>query len=122
MNIQGLEGMSIDDLERDLQHGGRFVMYQYCVSVLIMTFTRPTDIYYIRAGESAVTRGLQWSLLSMAFGWWGFPWGLIYTPITLVKNFGGGTDVTADVLAAMRQSRPKPAQEQQPFQWSPGKF
>lgn len=22
-------------------------------------------------------------------GWWGFPWGFIFTPIQLIKNFGG---------------------------------
>jgi hypothetical protein len=26
------------------------------------------------------------ALFSLAFGWWGFPWGLIWTPIQIGKN------------------------------------
>ena len=29
------------------------------------------------------------TLSSAALGWWGFPWGLIMTPVQLVKNIGG---------------------------------
>ncbi len=27
--------------------------------------------------------------ISLVAGWWGFPWGFLYTPIQLVKNFRG---------------------------------
>ena len=26
------------------------------------------------------------ALFSLAFGWWGFPWGLIWTPIQVIRN------------------------------------
>ncbi len=29
------------------------------------------------------------SLFSLALGWWGFPWGLIATPIQIARNLGG---------------------------------
>jgi hypothetical protein len=29
-------------------------------------------------------------------GWWGVPWGLIYTPLTLWTNLSGGRAVTAE--------------------------
>jgi len=29
------------------------------------------------------------SITSFLFGWWGFPWGMIYTPIQLIKNLDG---------------------------------
>jgi hypothetical protein len=35
--------------------------------------------------------------LSLLFGWWGLPWGLIYTPLTLWTNLSGGRDVTAEL-------------------------
>jgi hypothetical protein len=31
-------------------------------------------------------------------GWWGFPWGPIYTIGTFITNFGGGKDVTEIVM------------------------
>ena len=45
-------------------------------------------------------KALPYTLISLAFGWWGFPWGFIYTPMSLATNLGGGKDVTAQLLAA----------------------
>lgn len=98
MKIKGIEGMSIQDLQTEVYNGGRFVIYSYCISVIVMTFKRGTDIYFVRANESAVVNGLPWTLLSFLLGWWGLPWGIIYTIGTLATNLGGGKDVTDDVM------------------------
>jgi hypothetical protein len=37
-------------------------------------------------------------LISLLFGWWGIPWGPIYTVTSLFKNFGGGRDVTKEIM------------------------
>jgi len=29
------------------------------------------------------------SMFSLSFGWWGFPWGLVYTPIQIGRNIAG---------------------------------
>jgi hypothetical protein len=29
------------------------------------------------------------------FGWWGIPWGVIYTPLTIMTNVMGGFDVSS---------------------------
>ena len=42
-------------------------------------------------------RAFPYSLLTLVLGWWGIPWGLIYTPLALMTNFSGGRDVTAEV-------------------------
>jgi hypothetical protein len=31
-----------------------------------------------------------YTLTSLLFGWWGFPWGLIYTPQAIYRNLCGG--------------------------------
>jgi hypothetical protein len=62
----------------------------------------------IRGGESAVGRSFGFSLISLVLGWWGFPWGPIYTISSLVTNLGGGKDVTSEVVMAL-QSAPHPA-------------
>ena len=95
--LQGLQGVSRTELEKELAAGGRFVFYEYCISLLICTLRRPSDVVFLRAGEWGWVRGIPFTLLSLAFGWWGVPWGVIYTPLTLVTNFSGGCDVTADV-------------------------
>lgn len=94
-----MEGRSPAQLADEVRRGGRFVFYQYCFSVLIMSFKRASPIYYIPPGQSRVTPGLLWSGLSFVVGWWGFPWGFIWTPTIIFKNFMGGNDVTSEAMS-----------------------
>lgn len=108
MKIIGVEGIAVADLEQELQRGARFVIYQYCISIVVMTFKRGTDIYFVRADQNRVVRGLPWTLLSLLLGWWGIPWGPIYTIQALYLNLGGGRDVTDQVRVAMAPRQPAP--------------
>ena len=103
MKIVGAETLGADELNFELQRGGKFVVYTYCISLLVITFKRPSDIYFVRLGESRVGKGLIFSLISLLLGWWGIPWGPIYTIGSFVNNFGGGKDVTQEVLASMNR-------------------
>ena len=103
MKILGTETMSTDEVNFELQRGARFVIYEYCISLLIITFKRSSDIYFIRMGESRIGKGLGFSLISLFLGWWGIPWGPIYTITSFVTNFGGGKDVTPEVLASFNR-------------------
>lgn len=47
--------------------------------------------------ETGLKRGFVFSLVSFLFGWWGLPWGIIYTPMTIFTNLCGGQDVTDEV-------------------------
>ena len=98
MDIKGLEGISVQQLADELERGGRFVIFEYVISIVIVTFRRPSDIHYLRPGESALSKGLPYILLSALLGWWGIPFGLIYTPIAIIKNLAGGRDVTKEVM------------------------
>jgi len=113
MRIKGIEHLTDDQIMFELRRGGRFVIYQYCVSILIVTFKRPSDIYFVRAGESAAWKGIGYTLISLIFGWWGIPFGIIYTIQSLVKNFSGGTDVTEAILSEAGHEEIERAEEQQ---------
>jgi hypothetical protein len=104
MKVKGIEGMSRDQLQFEFQRGAKLVCYQYCISVGIMTFRRSSDVYFIPAGENAVVKGLPWTFLTLVAGWWGIPWGPIFSIQSLVTNLGGGKNVTSEIVAAM--SRP----------------
>ncbi len=108
MKIQGIENMSSDQLRFELQRGAKIVCYQYCVSLLVITLRRSSDAYYIPAGESSVSKGLPWTLLSLVMDWWGIPWGPIFTVQSLIVNFKGGKDLTADFSAAMTRTAVPP--------------
>jgi hypothetical protein len=97
IKIQGIDGLSQSEIDFELQRGAKFVLFQYCVSVVVLTFKRPSDIYFIRSGENAVVKGLPFTLLSLVAGWWGIPWGPIYTIQSVYNNLGGGKDVTQQV-------------------------
>ncbi len=99
--IVGLDGLSDQDIRTELQRGGKFVVFSYCVSLLVVTFKRGTDIHFIRAGEGTFLKSLPWTVLSLLLGWWGFPFGLIYTPWAVIENLSGGKDVTGQVLGAL---------------------
>jgi hypothetical protein len=109
MKIHGIEGMTTDQLRFELQRGGKLVFYQYAISILVMSFRRSSDIYFVRAGESAVSKGLPWTLLSLVGGWWGIPWGPIFTIQSLFTNLRGGKDVTANLAALLGPAGPAPA-------------
>ena len=106
MKIVGTENMGSLELTTELQRGGKFVTYPYVISLLIITFRRTSNVYFIKADESAVVKGLPFTLLSLLVGWWGIPWGIIYTIGAIWTNLGGGKDVTAEILSAMSQVRP----------------
>ncbi len=100
--IQGIEGMKHGELEFELQRGAKFIIFQYCVSVIVLTFRRPSDIYFVRQGENALVKGLPFTLLSLVAGWWGIPWGPIYTIQSIYNNSCGGKDVTQAVVDSLR--------------------
>ena len=107
--IVGLEDIkSGGELQQELQQGGKFVIYQYCISILILTFKRSSNVYFIRHEENSIVKGLPFTLLSLLLGWWGIPWGPIYTSQAVWNNFKGGKDVTTEILASMTSAPQKP--------------
>jgi hypothetical protein len=101
--IIGLEGISGSELNSQLQSGGKFVIYQFCISIIILTFRRNSNIYFIRSGENSLIKGLPFTFLSLLLGWWGIPWGPIYTIGAVLTNFQGGKDITKEVLATFQR-------------------
>jgi len=109
MKLHGVEGMSPENIRDEVHRGGRLVIYRYCVSVFVLTLRRPSDIYLIKAGHSPVTAGLPFVAISLLFGWWGFPWGPIYTVESVYRNLSGGEDVTEGVLRQILPAAAVPA-------------
>lgn len=92
--LQGAEGMTDQQIAYEIQQGGKVVFFPYTISIIVLTFSREAGPYLIRRGEGTFGKALPWMLVSMFFGWWGIPWGLIRTPISLIQCLSGGRDVT----------------------------
>jgi hypothetical protein len=106
MKIKGIEGMTVQQVRDELDRGARFVYFPYCISAVVMTFRRASDIHFVRAGESTMGKALPYAATSLLLGWWGIPWGLIWTPAALYHAFRGGKDVTAQVAASFAPAAP----------------
>lgn len=91
------------ELLRQLEQGGRFVFFEWCVSFFLFSVRRATPIVYLRPNEWGWVRGLPQTIISVLFGWWGLPWGFIYTPMAIFTNMSGGCDVTHQVVAQMHE-------------------
>jgi hypothetical protein len=98
MAVRGIENMTAEQVAAEVKIGARFVVFQYCISIVVMTFKRSSDVYFIRPGEGTLSKSVPFTLCSLFLGWWGIPWGPIWTITTIVKNLSGGRDVTNLVL------------------------
>lgn len=99
--LAGTEGMTLHQIEDDVLRGGRFRIFRYNFSLVIISFQRSSGIQYIRSGHGPGAHAWPWTLLSMVVGWWGIPWGIFFTIHTLYTNCMGGKDVTRELLAAV---------------------
>ena len=45
--IKGIEGMSGIKLNKELEKGGRFILYEYAISIVILTFHRSSTYYFV---------------------------------------------------------------------------
>jgi hypothetical protein len=100
MAVRGAEGMSDRDVAALIAQGARVIVFSYCISALVITFRRSATVL-VRPGQSALGAGMPYTLLSAVAGWWGFPFGLIFTPISIIQNLSGGKDVTGHFRAAL---------------------
>lgn len=67
--------------------------FQACISALIIT-TRNPSRHLIIGHHRIFLTGLVYSLVTLALGWWGIPWGPVYTAQTLWRNLKGGNQRT----------------------------
>ena len=98
MKIKNADGLTVAEVQQEINYGGKFVIFEYTISIIFMTFKNPTDIYFIRSDQSHWGKSLPFTILTLILGWWGFPWGIIYTPMALFTNLSGGKDVTQEVM------------------------
>lgn len=94
----GMEGLTEGQLRRELKQGGKFVVFQYCYSLIFITYRRVSPVYYVRAGNLGIANGLRYSLISLLLGWWGFPWGPVFTVGSIFNNLKGGINITGEVV------------------------
>jgi len=93
-------GNSLSEINQSVRYGGKFVVYPYCVSILALTFRLTSSPHYIKSGEPTSKYRRKYTIYSLLFGWWGIPWGPIYTTDALVfsKKNKGDLDITDEIV------------------------
>jgi hypothetical protein len=99
--IPGTEGLTASQVVEFCRRGGRFVIWQYAVSIVVVSFRRNSGIRFIRPGKTGALDCLKFSMISGAVGWWGIPWGIFWTLQSLIQNMSGGQDVTEPLLKSI---------------------
>jgi hypothetical protein len=67
----------------------RLTRYQVALSFLIVSFKVPTRIYIVGHHATGFVAALC-TVISLALGWWGIPWGPVYTVQVIIRNLRGG--------------------------------
>lgn len=63
--------------------------YQACVSLFILTLRFRSPRRIVGSPENQTT-AIVYTLISAVAGWWGIPWGFVYTPQAIYRNLKGG--------------------------------
>ena len=104
LKIKGIGNMSLEGVMGEINNGGRFVLFYECISIIVISQKLPSNIYFVKAGEKTLKYHLKYTLVTLLLGWWGFPWGIIWTIGCVNTNLSGGVDVSQDVMVALGTS------------------
>ena len=89
------------------------VRHHLVFSALIVSCRMQTQ-WIIKDKEPRFGNALAASLYTLFYGWWGFPFGVFWTPVAVVKNMFGTTSVKVSDL--LQPAPPKPATFGQRFE------
>ncbi len=95
--------------KQELEYGGRFVIFYYTISFIVLTFRLKSKPYFIAHDEYAFKHGWKYFLISFLLGWWGIPSGIAFTLISLYYSFKG-KNVTEKLLFPLLSTENKEQQ------------
>lgn len=72
---------------------GHYVQFSYAISIVVLSFENYSKPVFIPRGHSTLGHALPYIFISLFFGWWGLPWGPIFTIKSLITNLSGGAKV-----------------------------
>lgn len=102
MTRKEYEALSDAEIQYILADGGRFVVFTYTISLILVTFRQSSSVFLLRRGEWPIKHGWPYLLISLILGWWGIPWGPIYTIQSIFYAFAA-KNVTAEILKCVTE-------------------
>ncbi len=68
MIVKNFSSNNIKDYQYELDRGGKFIVYSYCLSIIFYTFKAPTAIYLVKGRDHSVLQGMCFTLLTFIGG------------------------------------------------------
>lgn len=96
--IRNTENLSKAQIIQMVGEGGRFVVFEYALSAILVTFKYSSEIYFIHPNQSTFSKSILYTLITFFLGWWGFPWGPYYSLKALRTNLSGGKNITPSIM------------------------
>ena len=100
VGVIGLENMTLTQIRNEVARGGRFLRFPYTMSFVLLTLKLTSDIYFVRHNEPASSYGSKYAWINLLLGWWGIPFGPIYTLMCIGGSFKG-EDMTREVMSLL---------------------
>ncbi|WP_299834778.1 hypothetical protein [uncultured Tenacibaculum sp.] len=94
--LKNVDNLDIQSLQRRIENGHRFIVYQYSISLIVGNIFTASPAYLLKK-EDQKKHTFKYSLLSFIFGWWSLD-GVTNTLKSLKTNSKGGLDVTEDIM------------------------
>lgn len=87
----------------------RLLRYHYALSAVLVSVRSPSRLY-VEGAETTWLAHASSSMATLLFGWWGIPWGPVYSVQSLVGNFTQRDAVrVGDLLDALAPDEPAKA-------------
>ena len=96
-NIDAVRAGTARYQDQPISYATRVRVYHTVLSFLVVTLKLPTGLVLHRSGRDLALRA-GCSLVSLVFGWWGIPWGPIWTVQALAGNLRGTTEFSVGEL------------------------
>jgi hypothetical protein len=106
LQLRGTRPLFGEELRTRILDGARCVRFEFCFSFVFVTIRQQSPVYLTHSWQERYLRGLWFSVISLLFGLWGVPWGLLWVPWAVWVNTTGGVDCTDEVLAWLGTTHP----------------
>jgi len=105
LKIIGASTLSAQELYDALEKQEAYcVKFQFCISCFYITFKRDSKLFYIPKDKKRIFFHWPYTVITLLFGWWGIPWGPIWSAQVLSANASGSEDLSYEVMQVLRQN------------------
>jgi len=104
LDVKGIENLSSEEIISEIKAGATFRIFTYCTSFIVVTYQKKSPIYFIKKDESTFSKGSEYFFISLILGWWGFPWGPIYTISSIFNILSGGENITPKIKKLLKEA------------------